>query len=286
MLLLLLLLLLLLSLAYTGLHNDLYPVYASRRFSLKEMVEICIGEKVETKNVCKVVPQHVYYDSAFVVDLHAVSAIDLTTDGLIYHSHTCPKKHVDVEYVLTKLIQAKIVPTSSKATFVMHRQYSHCSSSQIPGVYLKRTITRFSKGTDKKCRYAIITYKSNYSDISGEAIPTTDIYKKIHGNSKLRKEKYTRTFPSVMKDIKVHGLTTTPKRVISLLQKKAGGVYTMKSPSEVARDRTQVYNAIRNVDRPKSRNTGNFFITNVKCARHMFIKNIVCDHGLTDIFGQ
>ena len=35
-----------------------------------------------------------------------------------------------------------------------------------------------------------------------------------------------------------------------------GGVFNLSSASEVARDRTQVYNTLRNISRPKSRNTG------------------------------
>ena len=35
-----------------------------------------------------------------------------------------------------------------------------------------------------------------------------------------------------------------------------GGAFNLSSASEVARDRTQVYNTLRNISRPKSRNTG------------------------------
>ena len=65
-----------------------------------------------------------------------------------------------------------------------------------------------------------------------------------------------RTFQSVMKKIKSIGSVSAPKEVISKIQVLAGGAFNLSSTSEVARDRTQVYNALRNISRPKSRNTG------------------------------
>ena len=87
-------------------------------------------------------------------------------------------------------------------------------------------------------------------------IPKFDIFKRPHGNSKHRREPYMRTFPSVIAEIKKQGKALTPKHVVSSIQKQSGGVYDMVSPSAVTRDRMQVYNALRAVDHPKSRNTG------------------------------
>ena len=64
-----------------------------------------------------------------------------------------------------------------------------------------------------------------------------------------------RTFPSVMKKIKSIWSVSAPKDVVSKIQVMGGGAFNLSSASEVARDRTQVYNTLRNISRPKSRNT-------------------------------
>ena len=81
-------------------------------------------------------------------------------------------------------------------------------------------------------------------------------FQQPHENSKKRKEPYMRTFPSLMKKIKSIGSVSAPKEVVSKVQVMAGGAFNLSSASEVARDRTLVYNALRNISRPKSRNTG------------------------------
>ena len=80
-------------------------------------------------------------------------------------------------------------------------------------------------------------------------------FQQPHENSKKRKEPYMRTFPSLMKKIKSIGSVSAPKEVVSKVQVIAGGAFNLSSDSEVARNRTQVYNALRNISRPKSRNT-------------------------------
>ena len=81
-------------------------------------------------------------------------------------------------------------------------------------------------------------------------------FQQPHGNSKKRKEPCMRTFPSVMKKIKSIGSVSAPKEVVSKIQVMAGGAFNLSLALEVARDRTQVYNALRNISRPKYRNTG------------------------------
>ena len=81
-------------------------------------------------------------------------------------------------------------------------------------------------------------------------------FQQPHGNSKKRKEPYMRTFPSATKKIKSIGSVSAPKEVVSKIQVMAGGAFNLSLALEVARDRTQVYNALRNISRPKSRNTG------------------------------
>ena len=78
-------------------------------------------------------------------------------------------------------------------------------------------------------------------------------FQQPHENSH---EPYMRTFPSLMKKIKSIGSVSAPKKVVSKVQVMAGGAFNLSSDSEVARNITQVYNALRNISRPKSRNIG------------------------------
>ena len=71
----------------------------------------------------------------------------------------------------------------------------------------------------------------------------------------------------MMKKIKSIGSVSAPKEVVSKVQLMAGGAFNLFSDLEVARDRTQVYNDLRNISRPKSRNTGHPKSTDVvRCA--------------------
>ena len=72
-----------------------------------------------------------------------------------------------------------------------------------------------------------------------------------HGNSKQRREPYSRTYLSVIKRIKKESEHFSPKNVVSNIRKQAGGAFEMSSPFEVARDGMQIYNAVRHVDKPK-----------------------------------
>ena len=59
-----------------------------------------------------------------------------------------------------------------------------------------------------------------------------------------------------MKKIESVGSVSAPKEVVSKIQVMAGGAFDLSSALDVARDRTLVYNALRNISRPKSTNTG------------------------------
>ena len=135
----------LIILAYKGMHDSRCPIYSIERMSLRDMVDICIGENVVPSLVCTSIPQHVYQNANFVLDLSQIHAMDLTADGLIYNSQSCPTKLVKVEYVLNKLILCRIVKGAGDSVFKMRRQYSHCFSARISGISMKRTITKFER---------------------------------------------------------------------------------------------------------------------------------------------
>ena len=50
-------------------------------------------------------------------------------------------------------------------------------------------------------------------------------------------------------------IVISTKLTIQTVQDENGGVVDLSNPAKIPRDRMQVYNASRNVDKPKSRNT-------------------------------
>ena len=252
--------LVLLNLAYKGEHDLRYPVYCTKKLKMKDIINICLAEKVNIELVCKHVPQHIYHNAVFVVDLMFVKAEDLSTDGLIYNSQACPVNFVQVLLGEDNGVrQCKIVPLDGNQTesiFKFKRQYSQCYSSKIVGVKLKRTISKIEKMNGELCRYAVISYDFVGQEHIYDTGRKIDLFKRVQGNSKHRQEPYNRTFPSVINEIKHKGATSSPKNIVTEIQNNAGGLFNMNSPSEITTDRSQVYNAFRGIDRPKSRNTG------------------------------
>ena len=76
--------------AYKGLHGEKCPIYSNAGLTMKEMIDICVFEKVNENFVCRAVPQNVYYTTNFVIDLSKVDVSDITVDGVLYHSQVCP----------------------------------------------------------------------------------------------------------------------------------------------------------------------------------------------------
>lgn len=87
----------------------------------------------------------------------------------------------------------------------------------------------------QKAPLTIIQY--TFSD--GTVVP---IKMEPHGNSVKNKRPFFRTQPSTFDDIKESLTDMKPKDVISETYKKAGGMLSMSSCSEVGRDLKQVYN--------------------------------------------
>ena len=207
---------------------------------------------------------------------------DLSVDGFIYNKHSCPTQSVEVVYHHDNLVACKIVSTKENKTeniYTIRRQYSYASAVSMADAELKRTITRFEDGNDKTCQYSIISYKFNVTGLDAGETAVNELFQKAHGNFKQRREPYNRTYPSVIKRIKKESEHFSPKNEVSNIQIQAGGVFEMTSPFEVARDRMQIYNATRNVDKPKHRNTGkpkaaDFGKLNILLLRGNFVKDI------------
>ena len=239
-------------------HMGRFPLFSTQRVKLVKMADICIAGNISDELVCKGVPQNVYQDAVFVVDLERVQLSDLTTDGVIWCKHTSPVELLAVEIVGRTVKKCRILPkggaialTEKEEKFVMRRQYSRSWSSNRT-VQLSRIISKFFATDDTPAKYAMVQYKV---DGEGNGLSVHQEFQKSHGNSKTG-EPYIPTFKSVLQNIKDQAPSKRPKQIINNIIKDAGGMFEMESVSSVPRNRRQVYNAIKNVDRPKARNTG------------------------------
>ena len=201
--------------AYKGLHGEKCPIYNDAELTMKEMIDICVFEKVNENLVCSAVLQNMYYTTNFAIDLSKVDVSDITVDGVIYHSQACPSLLIYINKENGKIC-TKAETNSSEIfdVYKLKRQYSKSFSKTLKEHILKQTIIKFEADSGKLCKYAVIKYKSctetenMYSDSS--------TFQQPHGNSKKQKEPYLRTFPSIMKKIKSTGSVSAPKEVVSI----------------------------------------------------------------------
>ena len=247
------------------------PVFKKMKkgIGLKDILGICLSEKVPEKLICHEVPSAVTESAVFVVNLEKIKIEDLTTDDCgVYGTHSSPSEIVSVrlndlgqieDYLSSRDKDAENVLPVDK--FVIKRQYSWHSKSKD----FRRTIVQVEH--QGQClRYAIVQYLINCSP---EVVH--QLFQKPYGNSGKTTSGHFRTKPSVLANIKKLGTTNRPKQVISKLRDAVGGVTSVSSPSDIARDRQQVYNQLKKVPgRVKFRSTGPS--KNVDIARLMSIQ--------------
>ena len=232
------------------------PVYkrTSRGLELRDILEICLATSLETEKVCKRVPSHVTENAVFVVDLKKVHPKDLTVDDHgIYGAHSSPTIKVKVTFDVNNSIKSfhRVTPSEvsnehngqdESKVFIVRKHYSWHKSLGI-----SRIVTKI-QAEEQLLRFAIIQYK-----VSAER----NEIQSSHGNSKKLKEPYFRTRPSVLDQVRHLGKHHPAKAIISLIQEEAGGAVEIDSPSDIPRDRRQVYNALQKVPgKLKCRNTG------------------------------
>ena len=70
-----------LFMGYKCLHGEKCPIYRDAELTMKEMIDICVFEKINENLVCRAVPQNVYYTTNFVIDLSKVDVSDISVDG-------------------------------------------------------------------------------------------------------------------------------------------------------------------------------------------------------------
>ena len=147
--------------AYKGLHGEKCPIYNDAELTMKEMIDICVFEKVNENLVCRAVPQNVYYTTNFVIDLSKVDVSDITVDGVIYHSQACSSSLIYINKENGKICtKAEINSSEIFDVYKLKRQYSKSFSKTFKEHILKQTIVKFEADSGKLCKYAVIKYNS------------------------------------------------------------------------------------------------------------------------------
>ena len=59
------------------------------------MAQICIGEDVKEEETCKKIPERIFSNATFVVDLQSeIDNEDISCDSVVYTSHSSPSEKV------------------------------------------------------------------------------------------------------------------------------------------------------------------------------------------------
>ena len=231
------------------------PVYktVSAGLTVKEILDICVGQKVPEEKICQKVPSMIDWSAVFVVDLSVVNFKNLPTDDAgIYGHHSSPSEVVDVylDYDRNVVGFEKVskgdeaIKQECESRFTVWRQYSWHSSNKG----YRRIISKVEH-EDKFLHLAVVQYIVTTSN-------TSSLFSTPYGNAK-RREPHQRMKPSVLTKIRDMGASQSAKHIISQLEREAEDVATISSASYLPRDRQQVYNQLKKVEgRTKSRSTG------------------------------
>ena len=147
--------------AHKGIHGEKCPIYNDAELTMKEMIDVCVFEKVNENLVCRAVLQNVYYTTNFVIELSKVDVSDITVDSVIYHSQACSSSLNYINKENGKICtKAETDSTEIFDVYKLKRQYSKSFSKTLKEHFLKRTIVKFEADSGKLCKYAVIKYKS------------------------------------------------------------------------------------------------------------------------------
>lgn len=244
----------------SGKIND-FPVYKDSKtgISSKEIMDICVGQNIPEEKICGRVPTGITESAVFVVELEAVQVKDLTVDDNgVYGAHSSPAEHfqvfLDDQGKISGLNRIGRSDSETKRSlvdaydhFVIRRQYSWSTNNKD----FRRMIAKVEHES-KFMRFAVVQYTVKMTPEEAKILLS-----KPYGGSRRSSEPHVRTKPSVLEGIRKMGQKSSAKQIISEIEKKAGGVISVVSPSDIARDRQQVYNQLRRVDgRKKARSTG------------------------------
>lgn len=227
----------------------------SRGLTLQEIISICVDGEFPAEKLCTKVPVMIDRSAVFVIDLSVVNPLDLTADDCgVYGCHSSPSVEVEVDVDDDGVLGSNVRTVSkdeesshslNTRRFLIKRQYSWHSLSKD----YRRIITKVEEN-NALLHFAVVQYIVKTKD-------TSNLFEKPHGCSKKSKEPYIRTKPSVMEKIRELGQKGSAKQIISAMEKQAGDVSCVSSPSYLPRDRNQVYHQVSKVEgRIRSRSTG------------------------------
>lgn len=178
------------------------PVYkrTSAGLPVKELLAICISQKIPKEKICTAVPSMVDQSAVFVVDLSVVDYKDLSADDCgIYGRHSSPSEAVEVHLdgdgnVKSFVKVTKDAPNSDmESRYTVRRQYSwHSLTSDY-----RRVITKVESDS-KFLRLAVVQYIVTTCE-------TATLFKTTHGNN-TSGEVHQRTKPSVLEKIRNLGI--------------------------------------------------------------------------------
>lgn len=244
----------------SGKIND-FPVYKDSKtgISSKEIMDICVGQNIPEEKICGRVPTGITESAVFVVEQEAVQVKDLTVDDNgVYGAHSSPAEHfqvfLDDQGKISGLNRIGRSDSETKRSlvdaydhFVIRRQYSWSTNNKD----FRHMIAKVEHES-KFMRFAVVQYTVKMTPEEAKILLS-----KPYGGSRRSSEPHVRTKPSVLEGIRKMGQKSSAKQIISEIEKKAGGVISVVSPSDIARDRQQVYNQLRRVEgRKKARSTG------------------------------
>ena len=222
-------------------------------------MDICVGQNVPEEKICSRVPTGITESAVFVVDLEAVQFQDLTVDDNgVYGVHSSPSEHfqvfLDDQGKISELNRIGRSDSDTKRSFlnaydhfVIRRQYSWSTNNKD----FRRMIAKVEHER-KFMRFAVVQYTVKMTPEEGKLHLS-----KPYGGSRRSSEPHVRTKPSVLEGIRQMGQKSSAKQIITEIEKKAGGVFSVVSLSDIPRDRQQVYNQLRRVDgRKEARSTG------------------------------
>ena len=222
-------------------------------------MEICVGQNVSAEKICTRVPSGITESAVFVVDLEVVQFEDLTVDDNgVYGSHSSPSElfqvFLDDKGKISGLSRMDRSDSETKRSlldaydhFIIRRQYSWCTNNKD----FRRMIAKVEH-EGNFMRFAVVQYTVKMTPEEAKLILS-----KPYGGCQRSSEPHVRTKPSILEGIRKMGHKSSAKQIISEIEKKAGGVVSVVSPSDIPRDRQQVYNQLRRVEgRKKARSTG------------------------------
>ena len=107
---------------------------------------------------------------------------------------------------------------------------------------------------EKFLQFAVVQYTVNMSCDEAKMLFATPANSRKRGRPSVPQ---VRTKPSVLERMREMGSKSSAKQIINNIQNELGGVVSISSPSDIPRDRQQVYNQLRKVEgRKKARSTG------------------------------